>query len=48
VGYVTIMGRPMATSQDFATWTCTPALVPKYLMFALMAEGENIREFGEG
>ncbi len=48
VGYVTIMGRPMATSQDFATWTCTPALVPKYLMFALMAEGEDIRKFGEG
>jgi type I restriction enzyme S subunit len=42
------MGRPMATSQDFATWSCTPALVPKYLMFALMAEGENIRNFGEG
>ena len=38
----------MATSQDFATWTCTPALVPKYLMFALMAEGEDIRNFGEG
>ncbi|TIN05772.1 restriction endonuclease subunit S [Mesorhizobium sp.] len=48
VGYVTIMGRPMATSQDFATWTCTNALLPKYLMYALMAEGENIREFGEG
>jgi type I restriction enzyme, S subunit len=48
VGYVTIMGHPMATSQDFATWTCTSALVPKYLMFALMAEGENIRKFGEG
>jgi type I restriction enzyme S subunit len=42
------MGCPMATSQDFATWTCTPALLPKYLMFALMAEGENIRNFGEG
>jgi type I restriction enzyme, S subunit len=48
VGYVTIMGRPMATSQDFATWTCSPALVPKYLLFALMAEGEDIRKFGEG
>jgi type I restriction enzyme S subunit len=48
VGYVTIMGREMATSQDFATWTCTPALEPKYLMFALMAEGEDIRDFGEG
>lgn len=48
VGYVTIMGREMATSQDFATWTCTDALLPKYLMFALLAEGENIRQFGEG
>lgn len=48
VGYATIMGRSMATSQDFATWSCTDALLPKYLMYALMAEGENIREFGEG
>ncbi|WP_085987277.1 restriction endonuclease subunit S [Pseudomonas alabamensis] len=48
VGYVTVMGRPMATSQDFATWTCTEALLPAYLMYALIAEGEHIREFGEG
>jgi type I restriction enzyme, S subunit len=48
VGYVTIMGRPMCTSQDFATWSCSSALVPKYLMYLLMAEGKNIREFGEG
>lgn len=48
VGYVTIMGRPMATSQDFATWTCSEALLPTFLMYALMAEGDNIRQFGEG
>jgi type I restriction enzyme S subunit len=48
VGYVTIMGVPMATSQDFATWTCTAVLDPKYLMHALMAEGDEIRNFGEG
>jgi type I restriction enzyme S subunit len=48
VGYVTMMGRPMATSQDFATWTCTSALDPEYLMFAIMAEGDQIRDFGEG
>jgi EcoEI R protein C-terminal len=36
------------TSQDFATWTCSAALVPKYLMFAILAEGNNIRSFGEG
>jgi type I restriction enzyme, S subunit len=48
VGYVTVMGRPMATSQDFATWTCTAALEPRYLMYALMAEGDDIRAFGKG
>ena len=42
------MGKPMATSQDFVTWTFTEALVPKFLMYALMAEGEDIREFGKG
>ncbi|MEP4038970.1 restriction endonuclease subunit S [Pseudophaeobacter sp.] len=48
VGYVTIMGREMATSQDFATWTCSEALEPKYLMYALMSEGDDIRDFGKG
>lgn len=48
VGYVTIMGKTMATSQDFATWTCSEAIAPKYLMYALMAEGADIRKFGEG
>ncbi len=48
VGYVTIMGESMATSQDFANWTCSPALLPEYLMFALLAEGEHIKTFGEG
>ncbi|KQP00340.1 hypothetical protein ASF32_00095 [Methylobacterium sp. Leaf91] len=38
----------MATSQDFVTWTCSEALVPEYLMFALMAEGRGIRRFGRG
>jgi len=48
VGYVTIMGRSMSTSQDFATWTCGPVLEPKFLMYALMAEGDDIRAFGKG
>lgn len=48
VGYVTVMGKPMATSQDFATWSCTDALEPFYLMYALMSEGDDIRRFGEG
>lgn len=48
VGYVTVLGKPMATSQDFATWTCTSALLPEFLKFALLAEGDDIRRFGEG
>lgn len=48
VGYVTMLGVEMATSQDFATWTCGPALLPEYLMYALMSEGPQIRRFGEG
>jgi type I restriction enzyme S subunit len=48
VGYVAIMGREMATSQDFVTWSCTAALDPKYLMYALLSEGDDIRAFGRG
>lgn len=48
VGYVVKMERDMATSQDFATWTCSEALDPDYLMKALLAEGQDIRRFGEG
>src|SRR5271165_6380683 len=32
VGYAFVMGREMATSQDFVNWVCTPALLPKFLM----------------
>lgn len=48
VGYIVRMGRPMATSQDFVTWTCSEALDPDYLLYALLAEGEEIRRFGKG
>jgi type I restriction enzyme, S subunit len=48
VGYVVKMGKPMATSQDFVAWTCGEALEPDFLKAALLAEGSNIRSFGEG
>lgn len=48
VGYIVIMGQPMATSQDFVTWTCSEALDPEYLMYALLAEGDHIKKFGKG
>lgn len=36
-GYSTIMGADMATSQDFATWTCGPLLRPRFLLICLRA-----------
>src|SRR5581483_11600705 len=37
VGFSAIMARPMATSQDFATWTCSPRLRPRFLLLCLRA-----------
>jgi restriction endonuclease S subunit len=48
VGYVVIMGKSMATSQDFVTWSCGHLLDPYFLARALVAEGDEIRRFGEG
>lgn len=36
-GYSGIMGTAMATSQDFATWTCGPDLEPRFLLVCLRA-----------
>jgi type I restriction enzyme, S subunit len=36
-GYSAVMGKPMATSQDFATWTCGNRLEPYYLLWCLRA-----------
>jgi type I restriction enzyme, S subunit len=41
VGYVVVMGRPMATSQDFVNWVCTPKLIPDFLKYLLIAEGRK-------
>jgi len=49
VGFTTILGKPMATSQDFCNWICNPEkLDPEFLMFAFMASHEAIRELGSG
>jgi restriction endonuclease S subunit len=49
VGYVVVMGRPMATSQDFVNWVCSPSLLPHYLKWIFLAEGEEgLRKFGKG
>ena len=49
VGFVTILGKPMATSQDFANWICDPnKLDPEFLMYAFMASQDYLRELGSG
>jgi type I restriction enzyme S subunit len=48
VGFVTIIGRPMATSQDFVNWVCGPDLCPHFLMYLLLANRQSIRGLGSG
>jgi type I restriction enzyme, S subunit len=48
IGYVTVMGQPMATSQDFVDWVCTPAIDPHWLKWLLVAEKQALLRFGKG
>ncbi len=48
VGFVAIMGNPMATSQDFANWVCGDDLDPEFLMYALLASRGYFRQIAVG
>ncbi|MCC6697176.1 MAG: restriction endonuclease subunit S [Candidatus Hydrogenedentes bacterium] len=48
VGFFAIMGRPMATSQDFVNWVCSDNLDPWFLMYLLIANRKRIRDLGSG
>lgn len=48
VGYVVVLGRPMATSQDFANWVCTNALSPDWVRIVFMVDREALLRFGKG
>jgi len=48
VGFVAIMGRPMATSQDFVNWVCGPSLDPTFLMYLLRASRSYVRQMSSG
>ncbi|MFD1792258.1 restriction endonuclease subunit S [Ochrobactrum teleogrylli] len=48
VGYVVVMGRPMATSQDFVNWSCSKDLEATFLKYALIAEGDALLRFASG
>ena len=41
-GYSGIMGVAMATSQDFATWTCSDVLRPEFLLLCLRAMRQDL------
>jgi len=41
-GYSAIMASDMATSQDFATWTCGPLLRPRFLLLCLRAMRQDL------
>ena len=41
-GYSAIMGTNMATSQDFATWTCDPLLRPRFLLLCLRVMRQDL------
>jgi len=49
VGFVTILGRPMATSQHFANWVCDPEkLDAEFLLYAFMASYDYLHSLGSG
>lgn len=48
VGYVVVMGRPMATSQDFVNWVCSDALDYRFLKYVLLSETDSFLRFASG
>jgi type I restriction enzyme, S subunit len=48
VGFVTVMGREMCTSQDFVNWVCGDQIDPIYLMSALLQAREHLRSLASG
>ena len=48
VGYVVVMGRPMATSQDFVNWVCSDSIEPHFLKYVLLSEREAFPRFATG
>ena len=48
VGYSAIMGKDMATTQDFANWVCGQSLRPEYLLYSLRAMTSEFERFRMG
>ena len=45
IGYVTVMGEEMATSQDFVNWVCTEAVETHWLKWLLIAERQALLRY---
>ena len=48
VGYVVVMGRAMATSQDFVNWIPTATVSSDWLRVVFSVDREVLRRFGKG
>ena len=48
VGYVVVMGRSMATSQDFVNWICSEHIHWRFLAYVFLAEAEDLLRFASG
>lgn len=48
VGFVTVLGTPMATSQDFVNWVCGPELDPWFLANALIVSRKYFQQLASG
>lgn len=48
VGFVVVMGRPMATSQDFVNWVCSDNIDSRFLKYVLLGERSAFSQFASG
>ncbi len=48
VGFSTIMGVDMATTQDFVNWVCGPTLRPEYLLYVFRSMHHEFRRLTMG
>jgi type I restriction enzyme S subunit len=48
LGYVTILGKVMSTTQHFANWICSERINNKYLMYCFMASRDSLIRQGQG
>ena len=48
IGYSVVLGKEMATSQDFVGWVLPKEINPQFLMYLMLAEYHGLRRFAKG